>query len=112
MLAPQPIARASIVASASNKPALLINSCTGKMGQSVGEAALRAGLTVLPYTFSSLSDCGRNPTVNVGGVAVKTVPPGNERVELVAALKEQYPGFITVDYTVPDVIHAQARSMQ
>eukprot|EP00955_Chlamydomonas_euryale_P101666 365362-Chlamydomonas_euryale.AAC.21 len=100
-------ARCAVGAAAGAKPALLINSCTGKMGQAVGEAALRAGLEVLPYTFSSAADASRNATVDVGGVAVATVPPGPDRVTLVRSLQKSHPGFITVDYTVPDVIHQQ-----
>lgn len=77
------------------------------MGQAVGEAALRAGLEVLPFTFTSAEDAQRNPTVDVGGVKVQTVPPGQARIDLVKKLQKEHPGMITVDYTVPDVIHAQ-----
>ena len=87
------------------KPAVFINSCTGKMGQAVGEAALRAGLELIPYTFASAPDGDRNKTVQMAGRSITVVPPGPARAELVKQLQQQHPNMVTVDYTVPDVIH-------
>ena len=94
-----------VVCSASMKPAVFINSCTGKMGQAVGEAARRAGLELIPYTFASTADGDRSKTVQVAGRSITVVPPGPARAELVKQLQQQHPNMITVDYTVPDVIH-------
>ena len=87
------------------QPAILVSSCTGKMGQSVGEAALRAGLELVPYTFCSTDDAKKMKSVKVGGKDVQLVPPGPERTALFLQLQKQYPLMIAVDYTVPDVIH-------
>eukprot|EP00195_Chlamydomonas_chlamydogama_P008875 CAMPEP_0202901104 /NCGR_PEP_ID=MMETSP1392-20130828/13292_1 /ASSEMBLY_ACC=CAM_ASM_000868 /TAXON_ID=225041 /ORGANISM="Chlamydomonas chlamydogama, Strain SAG 11-48b" /LENGTH=279 /DNA_ID=CAMNT_0049587605 /DNA_START=162 /DNA_END=1001 /DNA_ORIENTATION=- len=89
------------------KPQIMVNSCTGKMGQAVGEAALRAGLDLVPYTLCSTNDSVKQ-TVDVGGTAVKLVAPGPDRDALVEQLKKQYPALVVVDYTVPDVINDMA----
>jgi hypothetical protein len=50
-------------------PPIMVNSCTGKMGHATAEAVLRAGLTLVPYTF-----CGYSQGVAVGSVGVSGIP--------------------------------------
>jgi hypothetical protein len=56
----------------------MINSCTGKMGQAVADAAVRAGLTLAPYTLCSKEDAASRGTVEVaGGQQLELVGPSN-----------------------------------
>lgn len=56
-----------------SKPVVMVNSCTGKMGRAVAEAATRAGLTVAPYTLCSEAEAGN--TVEVAGQQLQLVGP-------------------------------------
>lgn len=95
------------MAANADKPALLINSCLGKMGQAVAEAATAAGVTVLPYTLCAEGEAatrGNGGTINVAGQQLQLVEPSG-RDQLLQQLKADHPNMIIVDYTVPDVIH-------
>jgi 4-hydroxy-tetrahydrodipicolinate reductase len=87
---------------AAMKPQLMVNSCTGKMGQAVAEAALRAGIEIVPYTL-----CGPGETrpVSVQGIDIELLDP-SRRDEVLPKLKAQYPRLMMVDYTLPDAIHS------
>ncbi|PNW73325.1 hypothetical protein CHLRE_14g627850v5 [Chlamydomonas reinhardtii] len=102
-----PRTRTSMVVMASAKPKLqlMVNSCTGKMGQAVAEAALRAGVELVPYTLCGPADVATNATVNVAGHALTLVPPST-RDAVVEELKGRYPHLLMVDYTLPDAIHS------
>ncbi|PNG99838.1 Dihydrodipicolinate reductase 1, chloroplastic [Tetrabaena socialis] len=79
--------------------------CTGKMGQSVAEAALRAHVELVPYTLCGPNDVLTRSHVEVGGVQLELVPPA-VRDATVADLKARYPNLMMVDYTLPDAIHS------
>lgn len=98
--------RTAIVPMASAKPALLVNSCTGKMGRAVAEAAIKAGVTVVPYTLCGELDVAKG-AVEVMGQQLQLVGPSG-RDATIEQLKSQYPNLMAVDYTVPDVIHEMA----
>lgn len=51
----------------------MVNSCTGKMGKAVADAAVRAGLTLAPYTLCSEGEAGGN--VEVAGQQLQLVGP-------------------------------------
>jgi hypothetical protein len=90
---------------ASAKPALLINSTLGKMGTAVAEAAVAAGVQVLPYTLCAEGQAAeRGGSVLVAGQQMQLVEPGG-RDAIMQQLKAQHPNLIVIDYTVPDVIH-------
>lgn len=57
------------------KPVVMVNSCTGKMGRAVADAALRAGLTLAPYTLCSENEAGGS--VEVAGQQLKLVGPSS-----------------------------------
>lgn len=80
----------------------MVNSCTGKMGQAVAEAALRAGVELVPFT---LCGPGEQKPVDIEGHKIALVGP-EERDAKVAELKKQYPNLMAVDYTLPDAIHS------
>ena len=95
-------------AASTQKPVLMVNSCTGKMGTAVFEAATRAGLEPLPYTLCSRDDAAKAKSVQVADRAVELVGPDG-RDALIARLQAEHSGrLIMVDYTVPDVIHEMA----
>jgi hypothetical protein len=57
------------------KPVVMVNSCTGKMGRAVADAAVRAGLTLAPYTLCSENEAGGY--VEVAGQQLKLVGPSS-----------------------------------
>jgi len=73
------------------------------MGQAVAEAAVRAGLELVPYSL-----CGPAEAVGtqlpVAGAAVTLIGPDG-RDARIGELKARYPRLLMVDYTVPDAIH-------
>ncbi|MEW5314039.1 MAG: hypothetical protein WDW38_005566 [Sanguina aurantia] len=74
------------------------------MGQAVAEAVVRAGLPLVPYTLCVLRPGQEATTLSVAGTDMTMVLP-HERDEVISSLMKQYPGMITVDYTLPDTIH-------
>eukprot|EP00775_Hariotina_reticulata_P005324 gene5324-5559_t len=70
------------------------------MGRAVAEAAVKAGLPLVPYTLCGAAEAAASSSVEVSGQHLKLVGP-DTRDQLI----EQYPSLIMVDYTVPDVIH-------
>lgn len=60
---------------AAAKPVVMVNSCTGKMGRAVADAAVRAGLTLAPYTLCSESEAGDKKTVEVSGHQLQLIGP-------------------------------------
>lgn len=93
-----------MMASAGSKPQLMVNSCTGKMGRAVAEAALRAGLELVPYSLCGAAEAASSSSLDISGQQVQLVGP-DKRDALIEQVKQQYPSLIMVDYTVPDVIH-------
>ncbi|KXZ49169.1 hypothetical protein GPECTOR_23g95 [Gonium pectorale] len=75
------------------------------MGQAVAEAAMRAGVEVVPYTLCGPADVESKSHVDVQGLKVELVPPAVRDV-VVADLKGRYPQLVMVDYTLPDAIHS------
>ncbi|GLI67484.1 hypothetical protein VaNZ11_011701 [Volvox africanus] len=83
---------------------LMVNSCTGKMGQAVAEAALRANIDLVPYTLCAPLDVENKNHVTVQGIKLELVPP-SVRDTAITEIKARYPNLIMVDYTLPDAIH-------
>ena len=69
--------RAAVRVHAAAKPVVMVNSCTGKMGKAVADAAVRAGLTLAPYTLCSESEAGGNKTVEVAGQQLQLIGPSS-----------------------------------
>ena len=86
----------------------MVNSVTGKMGRAVAEAALRAGLALVPYTLCGPEEAAQDDAVSVCGTRVELVGP-QQRDELIPHLQAQHPGLIMVDYTTPHVVHTMAQ---
>ncbi|XP_008808387.2 probable 4-hydroxy-tetrahydrodipicolinate reductase 1, chloroplastic [Phoenix dactylifera] len=84
---------------------ILVNGCTGKMGKAVAEAAVSAGLELVPVSFSSREKSGR--TVQVGSTEIQIHGP-SERENILSSMFEKFPNLVVVDYTVPDAVNGNA----
>ncbi|KAJ0969034.1 hypothetical protein J5N97_021911 [Dioscorea zingiberensis] len=93
------------IASSSVSFPILVNGCTGKMGKAVAEAAVSAGLQLVPVSFSSQSRPGR--TVQVGSKEIQIHGP-TERDYVFASIIDEFPDLVVVDYTVPDAVNDNA----
>lgn len=84
----------AVMVHASAKPAVMVNSCTGKMGRAVAEAAVRAGLDLVPYTLCGATEVAANKAVEVAGKQLELVGPDTrdnliEEVGLLPYMKEE-----------------------
>ncbi|KAL9257163.1 4-hydroxy-tetrahydrodipicolinate reductase 2, chloroplastic-like protein [Drosera capensis] len=84
---------------------IMVNSCTGKMGKAVIEAAVYAGLNILPFSFGS--EEGTSRSVEVSGREIQIHSP-YEREHVLASMFEENPDMIVVDYTVPNAVNDNA----
>ncbi|XP_057514712.1 4-hydroxy-tetrahydrodipicolinate reductase 2, chloroplastic-like isoform X4 [Actinidia eriantha] len=82
-----------------------VNGCTGKMGKAVIEAAVSAGLHLVPVSFSSSEESQK--TVQVGGKDIQMYGP-SERESILASTFDEYPNLVVVDYTVPAAVNDNA----
>ncbi|XP_047317526.1 4-hydroxy-tetrahydrodipicolinate reductase 2, chloroplastic-like [Impatiens glandulifera] len=85
--------------------AVMVNGCTGKMGKSVIQAAISAGLDVVPISFGSLEESGQ--MVEVGGKEIQVHGP-LERENVLSSTFAQYPNLVVVDYTLPAAVNINA----
>lgn len=53
----------------------MVNSCTGKMGRAVAEAAVRAGLDLVPFTLCGAKEAEANASIEVAGQQLQLVGP-------------------------------------
>lgn len=84
----------------------MVNGCTGKMGKAVSEAAVSAGLHLIPVSFSSAEDIVQ--TIQVGGKDIQVHGP-SERESILSSIFDDYPDLIVVDYTVPAAVNDNAQ---
>ncbi|XP_052172955.1 4-hydroxy-tetrahydrodipicolinate reductase 2, chloroplastic [Diospyros lotus] len=84
---------------------IMVSGCTGKMGKAVIEAAVSAGLHLVPLSFSSAEESGQ--TVRVAGKEIQVYGP-SDRESILASTFEEYPDLVVVDYTVPAAVNDNA----
>lgn len=84
---------------------IMVNSCMGKMGKAVIEAAVNAGLHIVPVSFGAGEESGQS--VQVGGKEIQ-VRSQLEREDILASTFDEYPDLIVVDYTVPNAVNDNA----
>ncbi|KAG8058896.1 hypothetical protein GUJ93_ZPchr0002g23974 [Zizania palustris] len=84
---------------------ILVNSCTGKMGKAVAEAAVSAGLQLVPVSFSAIEVPDGKVEICNKEIHIHD-PSESERILL--SIAKDYPDLIVVDYTVPDAVNANA----
>lgn len=79
-----------------------------KMGHATAEAVLRAGLTLVPYSFTGSSEAVAVGNVGVAGYPVELIGP-ERRAAAMAGVLAQFPGLVVVDYTLPSAVNDNAR---
>lgn len=80
-----------------------VNDCSGKMGGAVAEAAVGAGLKLVPVC---LTGPGMSRDFTIQGVNVKSVD-SNEREGVMDQVMKEYPNVIVVDYTLPAAVNGE-----
>jgi 4-hydroxy-tetrahydrodipicolinate reductase len=78
------------------------------MGHATAEAVLRAGLTLVPFSFTGQSEAVAVGNVGVAGYPVELIGP-ERRAAAMAEVRAAYPGLIAVDYTLPAAVNDNAR---
>ena len=100
---PVPRARLTTVSVAADGH-IMVNACTGKMGHATAEAVVRAGLSLVPYTFTGSSEAVAVENVGVEGIPVELVGP-DKRQQAMERAKNEYPGMIIIDFTLPQAVN-------
>ena len=89
---------------------LQINGAQGKMGIAVAEAALRAGVPLLPLGITGPGMAPVTLTHRVAGredsVEVKVLP-AEDRDRVMDEALAMAPDHIVVDYTLPSAVHGE-----
>lgn len=78
------------------------------MGHATAEAVIRAGCTLVPYSFTGQSSGVAVGNVGVSGIPVELIPAA-ERQAAAERIKAEYPGLVIVDYTLPAAVNDNAR---
>ena len=74
------------------------------MGRAVAEAAVSAGLQLIPVTFSN-SEKSRE-ALHVGSTQIQIYGPP-EREHVLSSIFNEHPNVVVVDYTVPDAVNGK-----
>lgn len=77
-----------------------------QMGHATAEAVVRAGLQLVPISFTGASEAVAVGNVGVSGIPVELVHPG-ERQSAMESVKAQYPGLVLIDFTLPSVVNGE-----
>jgi 4-hydroxy-tetrahydrodipicolinate reductase len=78
------------------------------MGHATAEAVIRAGLTLVPLSFTGRSEAVAVGRTGVSGVPVELVSP-EERQAALELVRRDYPGAVMIDYTLPSAVNDNAR---
>lgn len=84
---------------------ILVNSCTGKMGKAVAEAAVSAGLQLVPVSFSAVEVPDGKLNICDRDIHIHDL---SESERILSSIVKDYPDMIVIDYTVPDAVNANA----
>ncbi|XP_031474891.1 probable 4-hydroxy-tetrahydrodipicolinate reductase 2, chloroplastic [Nymphaea colorata] len=84
---------------------IMVNDCTGKMGSAVAEAAVSAGLQLVPASFTCPEKSGN--VVHINGTDVQLHGP-SDRVGILKSILDEYPGVVVADYTIPAAVNENA----
>lgn len=76
------------------------------MGKAVAEAAVSAGLQLIPVTFSSSEKSNR--TLHIGSTEIQIHGP-SEREHVLSSVFDEFPNVVVVDYTVPDAVNGNCK---
>ncbi|KAL3144275.1 hypothetical protein ABBQ32_004043 [Trebouxia sp. C0010 RCD-2024] len=101
-------AHRAAVSMAADAQHIMVNACTGKMGHATAEAVVRAGLSLVPYSFTGSSEAVAVGNVGVEGIPVELVGP-EERQQAMEQAKREYPDMIIIDFTLPQAVNGNAK---
>ncbi|ONK71397.1 uncharacterized protein A4U43_C04F8130 [Asparagus officinalis] len=96
--------KSSSVAASNLSFPIMVNGCAGKMGKAVAEAAVSAGLNLIPVTFSNLES---NNPLHVGSKEIQ-IHGLSEREGVLSSIFDEHPNLVVVDYTAPDAVNDNA----
>lgn len=74
------------------------------MGHATAEAVVRAGLQLVPFSFTGSSEAVAVGNVGVEGIPVELVAP-EERQEAMTQVKEKYKNLVIIDFTLPQAVN-------
>mmetsp|Transcript_4409 Transcript_4409/g.12723 ORF Transcript_4409/g.12723 Transcript_4409/m.12723 type:complete len:332 (-) Transcript_4409:463-1458(-) len=86
---------------------IMVNSCSGKMGHATAEAVVRAGLELVPISFTGESEGIAVESIGVSGIPVELILP-EKRQLVMEQVKMDYPGVLVIDYTLPSAVNENA----
>ena len=76
------------------------------MGHATAEAVVRAGLTLVPFSFTGESEAVVVGNVGVSGIPVRLV--GVEaRQKALEDVRSQYENMIVIDFTLPQAVNSK-----
>jgi 4-hydroxy-tetrahydrodipicolinate reductase len=79
------------------------------MGQAVAEAAIAAGLQLVPKCITGRGRAGGYVEFSIQGIKVDVVD-GDEREKVMDQVLQDYPDLIVVDYTLPAAVNGEHTS--
>jgi 4-hydroxy-tetrahydrodipicolinate reductase len=77
------------------------------MGHATAEAVIRAGLTLVPYSFTGQSEAVAVGNIGVCGIPVELVTR-SKRQEALDKIRSEYPDLVVIDYTLPAAVNSNA----
>lgn len=94
---------------AGNFDTLVIRRFVLQMGHATAEAVVRAGLQLVPYSFTGESEGMAVESIGVSGIPVELILP-EVRQQAMERVQSDYPGVLIIDYTLPSAVNcASAR---
>lgn len=77
-----------------------------QMGHATAEAVVRAGLELVPISFTGESEGIAVESIGVSGIPVELILP-EKRQLVMEQVKMDYPGVLVIDYTLPSAVNGE-----
>jgi hypothetical protein len=75
-----------------------------QMGHATAEAVVRAGLQLVPYSFTGESEGMAVESIGVSGIPVELILP-EARQQAMERVQSEFPGVLIIDYTLPSAVN-------
>ena len=75
-----------------------------QMGHATAEAVVRAGLELVPFSFTGVSEAVAVGNVGVSGIPVEVVTP-ERRQQALEDIRSKFPDMIIIDFTLPAAVN-------
>ena len=79
------------------------------MGHATAEAVVRAGLELVPFSFTGVSEAVAVSNIGVSGIPVEVVTP-ERRQQALDEIRQQFPDMIVIDFTLPAAVNGAPRT--